>query len=83
MLLLFDRGKCLLAWLLACDSLRSLCAANIMPLMLYVSTASSCGARYFSNCCVCFIETFVWFADCDAIAMIGHNNVLSTACQSN
>lgn len=33
MLLLFDRGKCLLAWLLACDSLRSLCAANIMPLM--------------------------------------------------
>ena len=54
-----------------------------MSLALYVSTASSCDARYFSNCCVCFIVSSVGFDDCDAIALMGHNNVLSTALPRN
>ena len=58
-------------------------AANIMSLALYVSTASSCDARYFSNCFVCFIVSSVGFDDCDAIALMGHNNVLSTALPRN
>ena len=31
------------------------------------------------SCCVCFVVSSVGFEYCDAMALIGHNSVLSTA----
>ena len=54
-----------------------------MLLMLYVIMASSCVAMQYNSCCVCFIVSLVGLTDWDAMALIGHISVLSTALPRN
>ena len=60
-----------------------LCPASFISLVFYVRSASSCVSMYSSSCFFCFIVSSIGLNDCEAIALIGYNGVMSTACPRN